>query len=284
MTPKQQRLKKKHGTPKQFSKGVHAALGEISLFEAQRAIANYEKEWQEAGEPIKTHKGPPYLWLKITLHLPLNLENYKQITRDLVARFEATFHVKHLYYARYTSLESSTVEVSALTNADWKFIEKFFVQNKSVLKVEIVDRSTGSVAHAHAYQAVKRIKPFASDLAEDHDFLDVIHWMCNQRGLDYVREARLYIYAALRIVHKTALESSQNFEIMRRFNTSVRSHAVASSLMARLNLLGEKPGKGRSSSKSAVNGPRPPQKRSGRAAARKVPGSKHSRSSGSARR
>ena len=50
MTAKQERLKIKHGTPAQFAKGVHSALGEISLFEAQRAIAKYEEEWQAAGK------------------------------------------------------------------------------------------------------------------------------------------------------------------------------------------------------------------------------------------
>lgn len=49
LTAKQKRLKKKHGTPHQFSKGVYAALGEVSLFEAERAIADYEREWLEAG-------------------------------------------------------------------------------------------------------------------------------------------------------------------------------------------------------------------------------------------
>jgi len=284
LTDKQQRLKKKHGTPREFSKGVYAALGEVSLFEAQRAIAKYEQEWRDAGEPMKKHKGPPYLWIKITLHLPLNLENYKQFVCDLAIRFESVFRVKHMYYARYTDLDSSTVEISAHTDADWGLIKKFMMQTRLVDKVEIVDRTTGSVAHAHGYQVVKRLKPYAEDLAQDDAFLDVLHWQCNMRGLDYVREARLYLYAALRIIHKTALESSQNIASMRRFNSDVTARATVSSLVARLNLLGRKAGKGRKSVKTVSDDPGPPPKRSGRAASRKGRGSKHSKSSGSDRR
>ena len=202
-----------------------------------------------------------------------------------MAQFEDNFRVKHLYYARYTSLESSAVEISAFTEANWRAVEKFFLKNKGVLKVDIIDRSSGSLAHAYAYQAVKRIKPYEEDLAQDDAFLDVLHWFCNMRGLDYVREARAYTYASLRILHQTALETEKNFDAMRQFNADAKSRHLATSLIERLNLLGaKKPGKVRISAKAAVGGPQPPQKRSGRAAARKVPGSKHSRSSGSARR
>lgn len=190
------------------------------------------------------------------------------------------FKIKHLYYARYTNLENSTVEISALTGADWAVIKRFFKQ-PGIVKVVIEDRGTGSLAHAYAYQAVKRIKHYEKDLADDNDFADVAHWMCNMRGMDYLREARFCAYRALCLTHQVALESEKNTAIMRKFNAKVRNHEVAESLVERLNLLG---GKGRASAKPSPHDPPPRPQRSGRAASGKAHGSSRSRSSGSARR
>lgn len=221
-------------------------------------------------------------WIKITVFL--TLDNHAGLVRGLVPRFESEFSVKHLYYARYTTLETSTFEVSALTAADWNDIKRFFKRTGGVIKVKVEDRGSGSIAHAYMYQAVKNLPVFEKDLAEDDAFLDLIHWASNQRGMDYVREARAYTYASLRILHKTALESSQNIASMRQFNASVKTHDVAASLVERLNLLGAKAGKAQKKVKVASDDPGPPPKRSGRVASRKAPGSKHSKSSGSARR
>ncbi len=45
---KLQELYKKHGTPAEFARAVYSAIGEISVAEAEAAIAKYEKEWDEA--------------------------------------------------------------------------------------------------------------------------------------------------------------------------------------------------------------------------------------------
>jgi hypothetical protein len=224
-------------------------------------------------------------WIKIIIHLKIDLEGYKEIVRKLVANFEVAFKVKHLYYARYTGLESSTVEVSALTGADWNEIKKFFKRpgaflTGGVVKVEVMDRGVGSLAHAYAYQAVSRIKPFDKDLADDNDFADVMHWMCNMRGMDYVREARLYAYRALVLLHQNALESEKNIQAMRKFNAKARTTLIAEELAERLNLLGMARGR----AKPGPHDPPPQPRRSGHAASGKGHGSSHFRSSGSARR
>ncbi len=41
-------LYEKHGTPAEFARAVYAAIGEISVAEAEAAIAKYEQEWTEA--------------------------------------------------------------------------------------------------------------------------------------------------------------------------------------------------------------------------------------------
>jgi len=52
-----------------------------------------------------------------------------------------------------------------------------------------------------AYEAVKRMKepslePENDSPSKDTEFLDVVHWMANMRGLNYIREIRYYAYAA----------------------------------------------------------------------------------------
>lgn len=133
----------------------------------------------------------------------------------MVESFETKFRIEHLYYAHYSTLEASSIEVSAATKATDADICQFFKRTKGVTRVKVEFRGTGSLAHAYAYQAVKRIVPYAKDLADDIEFLDVIHWMCNQRGLDYLREARLYQFGALRLVHQQALEQDKALRIMR---------------------------------------------------------------------
>lgn len=49
LTDAQVRLKRKHGTPKQFADAVFNAVGDISIAEARAAIDKYNKEWFEAG-------------------------------------------------------------------------------------------------------------------------------------------------------------------------------------------------------------------------------------------
>lgn len=49
MTEKQHRLKKKHGTPKEFADAVFNCVGEISIAEARAAIDKYNAEWFAAG-------------------------------------------------------------------------------------------------------------------------------------------------------------------------------------------------------------------------------------------
>lgn len=49
VNPGRAELERNHGTPAEFALAVVNALGEISLAEAQNAIAQYEREWSEAG-------------------------------------------------------------------------------------------------------------------------------------------------------------------------------------------------------------------------------------------
>jgi hypothetical protein len=269
MTAAQRLLQKKHGTPDEFERAVYQCVGEISLGEAMQAVAKYKLEWTTAGLKIgqKSMKNanpapvppPPYLitvrpipaprpvqWLKIILHLRLDMVDYKQRIAAIVLQFEREFGVKHLYYARYTTLESSTVEIAAETYVARESIRKFFLAIKDVRAAVVETRDTGSYAHAYAYQAVKRLPPYEKDLAEDDAFLDLIHWTANQRGLDYIREARAYTYATLRILHKTALESSQNIAAMREFNRKSRHLSTMEDIADRLNLLAPKKDKSHS--------------------------------------
>jgi len=145
-------------------------------------------------------------WVKIICNLSpkLNEQGRRAIAKGWTESFEIKFHVEHLYYARYTDLTASRFEISAQATATDKQIEKYFKSASGISKVKIELRGTGSLAHAYAYQAVKHMKAFDVDAPNDSDFLDVVHWMCNQRGLDYAREARLFTYRSLDLLHSIA--------------------------------------------------------------------------------
>ena len=49
MTPAQQALQEAHGTVEEFTDAIINAIGEISVAEAQRAIAEYRQRWSDAG-------------------------------------------------------------------------------------------------------------------------------------------------------------------------------------------------------------------------------------------
>lgn len=55
MTKEQKKLKKKHGTPKEFAEAVWVAWGDLwcTYGEAITAIRKYEEEWCEAGRKSK---------------------------------------------------------------------------------------------------------------------------------------------------------------------------------------------------------------------------------------
>jgi hypothetical protein len=210
-------------------------------------------------------KNPPK-WIKLTVFLSLQVENYKKVVWDAVQSFEHEFNVRHLYFARYTDLETSRVEISAHTGAEFRNIIEFAEKIPGVIRVSVAYRDSGSLAHAFAYQAVKKIAPFEKDLPEDNDFADVLHWMCNMRGMDYIREARLYSYRALVELHKLALESEKNLKAMRDFNAKARTTQIADDLVERLNLAGKRP----KVDKTHGPAPRPKRKKSAPSAARKV--------------
>ena len=49
LTPKQRKLAKKHGTPAEFAQAVYKCVpGDISMDEAQAAVAKYNREWAAA--------------------------------------------------------------------------------------------------------------------------------------------------------------------------------------------------------------------------------------------
>lgn len=162
-------------------------------------------------------------WVKITCQLAptLNEQGRKAIARGWTESFEIKFHVEHLYYARYTDLHSARFEVSAMVAATDGQIEKYFKTASGIKKVKIELRGTGSLAHAYAYQAVKHMKSFDADAPTDDDMLDVMHWMCNQRGLDYAREARLFSYRSSCLAHALALNQDNIMRIASRLQPEI---------------------------------------------------------------
>lgn len=258
LTPAQERLRKKHGTPAEFQRACENALGEISIEEMKAAVAKYEREWKIAGESGTK-------WLKIIVVLK-NEAPSREIAWEWVQKFEHEFGVKYLYFARYQDLLKSSFEVSADTSASEDRIKRFFRRCRDVTGVKVENRGTGSMAHAIAYQAMKHIKPMEEEGVGDREFLDVIHWMNNMRGHDYMREIRFYNWAALSFSDMLV----RNNETMRR----------NSQFLAVVTGEGKAPAK--ASAKSRAPGSKPG--KSAPSASRKAPASRRRPSAGSGRR
>lgn len=57
LTERQTALVAAHGTVEEFTDAVVMAIGEISVAEAQDAIAKYRRQFAEAGSPHQTSAG-----------------------------------------------------------------------------------------------------------------------------------------------------------------------------------------------------------------------------------
>jgi hypothetical protein len=153
-------------------------------------------------------------WIKATVHLKRAAGPLTVLSQRHTAAFEKHFKIKSLYFARYSDLSQHQFEVSAKTQATFRQIKDFFRKCLGVSRVEVEWRGTGSEAHACAYQAVKRLPGHYEDAAQDREFVDVIHWMCNMRGLDYARELRFYGYATLVVAQVVISASEANLVAM----------------------------------------------------------------------
>jgi hypothetical protein len=199
LTPEQQRLKLKHGTPEKFAKALRNALGEISLDEMEAGVQKYRDEWAKAGWQA--------LWLKIGVMVKPGAD-LKCLAWKFAEKFEEKFRVPALYFARYTDALSSRLEISALVVDDPKRIKRFFRKYEDVIGVKIENRDPGSFSHACAYQAVKRLM-VGNDDARGTALRDVFHWMSNMVGCDYLQEIRFYNWAAWCVSDMLVKQSEQ---------------------------------------------------------------------------
>lgn len=88
MTPQQLELKRAHGTVEEFTDAVINAIGEISVAEAQQAIASYRAQWAAAG-----HTDIPVQYVK-----PEDLHDKSPDCRACIAVVPATFSMKPVAY------------------------------------------------------------------------------------------------------------------------------------------------------------------------------------------
>jgi hypothetical protein len=122
-------------------------------------------------------------WLKIKIHF--NLDTPVALAREVVYTFERKFQVKQMYYAYYQRL-TNIIEVSALTAATKSKIVRHLKRCSLVRTVEVEERGSGSLAHAHAYQMIKAI--YAKDADPEEQLRDTLHWSLNMFGKGYFDE------------------------------------------------------------------------------------------------
>lgn len=179
---------------------------------------------QKEPNPVdRSGKPPPgYCWLKIVAYIrPARRVVGPEFSRYVASRvlaFEQRFGPLHLYYAIYVEPNSSRFEISACVQMPQskrkqtvlRKVADFFM-GPEVYRTTVDDRTTGSLAHAYMYQAVKHVpeQVLNVDVANDSAFLDLLHWGCNMHGLDYLREIRLYSYASLRFADMLAKSNDE---------------------------------------------------------------------------
>lgn len=208
------------------------------------------------------------IWIKITVSFT-NGVDLTYVAPPLIKAFGEKFKVEHMYFCRYVNLTGNTFELSALTDATTTAIRKFF-RCQSVTSIKIENRGSGSLAHALAYRVVSGLDQFNVDEAEGWNrFLDVVHWMCNMRGYDYVREIRFYNYAAYCFANQVIKNNDPTTAALRNSPTVVE---FVKELERKWKANEDKAQAGTAVSASG-RGSRPSPVKSARAASRKVRGS-----------
>jgi len=150
---------------------------------------------------IKSKAKPPLAlggWGKYTFTFD-SIEVCNTLALPIAAYLRSRF--PKVYYARYTgALESRLdVYVYAVKLADFdRFDFRQFSKQVRWKKIEGPTTCPGSDAHAAGFDAVLRCVGAFSKMTPDErraQFNDVVHWMQNMMGYDYVDEVRNHLHA-----------------------------------------------------------------------------------------
>ena len=143
--------------------------------------------------PVNTKtKAKAHLWRKYSFYFDTAAE-----CNDMAMPIAAFLRTKspHVYYARYTGALESRLDVY--------FLAPSTIPTKQVMKTKTGDFGwtkivgpevvEGSLAHASGFETVIRCFASFSNMPPEQrrsQFIDVLHWMQNMMGFDYVDEAR----------------------------------------------------------------------------------------------
>ncbi len=148
-------------------------------------------------------------WLKVTIMFQPDFD-LACSGLDVAHSFEAKFKIQNMYFSRYVTNVKNSLEISCQTTANPKSIRRWFHAKSYVLGLAIENRGSGSMAHAHAYRAISALPLAPKDTEESwNPLLDLIHWMNNMRGYDYLREIRFYGYAAFCFANQVARQNDE---------------------------------------------------------------------------
>lgn len=101
----------------------------------------------------------------------------------------------HVYYARYTGALESRLDIYFLAPSTMPVKQALITQKREYGWTKIVGPEIvqGSLAHASGFETVVRCAALFSEMPPEQrrfQFIDVLHWMQNMMGFDYVDEAR----------------------------------------------------------------------------------------------
>jgi hypothetical protein len=146
-------------------------------------------------------------WQKINVWLKFSTADIHATATKIANDFCAQLYPQHMYFATYATTAFIRVEISALFFSRRNDLTKFFKKFSEVKNFNVQPRGTGSLAHARAYQMVRALEPVDGDW--DKQLADVIHWIFNMRGYNYMRELLFYNQAGVALAHHLATEGDE---------------------------------------------------------------------------
>lgn len=147
-------------------------------------------------------KDKPAMWRKYSFYFDTPTD-----CNDMAAPIAATLRCKcsHVYFARYTGALESRLDVYFLTAKPMPIRQTLQCKRKQMrwTRIDGPVPCSGSFAHAAGCEAVLVATALMKDMPlqqRREQFIDVVHWMYNMFGIDYVDEARCNLFSIDRIL------------------------------------------------------------------------------------
>lgn len=147
---------------------------------------------------MKSKVQPPASWRKYSFYFDTT-EQCNRMALPLAAYLRTK--VSFIYYARYTNAHESRLDVYFLSPKPMPASSLLRAKGLSWAKLVGPEPCEGSFPHAAAFEVVARLFAVHDDpKVRAEQFYDVLHWMNNMAGFDYVDEVRGACYSINKVM------------------------------------------------------------------------------------